>query len=99
MYLKCLSGCSYHYQKENSAGNNSSNSGYRCFLRNGGFVQIQKHDHKQEQYHDGARVNNEVNDSKKLGIQENVMTSHRYKAHNQREDANNPLMIMIAESR
>jgi hypothetical protein len=38
------------------------------------FVEVKQHDHKEEQYHDGTGVNDQVNNRQKVGVQQDVVS-------------------------
>ncbi len=52
-------------------------------------IEIEEHDHIEEEHHNGARVNDDVHDSQELRVEEHVVTSDAKECYNKIEDAVN----------
>lgn len=77
------------FQRCNEDQHQASTRQYRSELHPLAFlwlrfcIEVHEHNNEQEEYHDGASINNHVDDGQELSIHDDVMTSNGHEDHDQ----------------
>src|SRR5262249_29626493 len=74
-------------EQQQSTGNGGGDLQHVAFVRLGFLVQVQQHDHVEEQHHDGAGIHDDVHDKKKLRVQQQVVAANGKKSNDEVQHA------------